>query len=95
MKKFDFLKTIFLLLLSSCTDYDEEDLTRWEMYPHSNHKPIHMSWPNYSHFNGNWRVYGAALLVVACLSAVIYGGIYVYRNGWRSLLPKSWRNTDN
>jgi len=85
MKDCNLLNVIFLVLFASCTNQDadfEELFKSFIAY----RKEISRIWLN-------WGLLFVAAACVAFMS--IFVGLYIYRKGWRSLVPQCWRKTDN
>jgi len=84
MKGCNLINITLLILCESCTT-DNVDLQDFYKFLAAHWKDITASWLNW----------GLLIAAAVCIPVAIFGGLYVYRNGWRSLVPQSWRKTDN
>jgi len=82
MKGCNLLNITLLILYASCTS-ENADFKKFYSYLISHYK-------NYS---ANWTNWESLFVGTICFSMSIFGGLYIYRNGWRSLVPQSWRKT--
>jgi len=83
MKEFNLINIVFLIVCASCTT---ESAANEELYSF-----LSKYWPG---FSANWMDWVFFPIAAVCISVAIFGGLYIYRDGWRSLVPKSWRKSD-
>jgi len=79
MKGVNLVNMAFLVLCADCKDLDTQ-LKALLDYLDAHSKE----------FSANRVVcFGLLFVVAVCIPAAIFGGLYVYRNCWRSLVPQS------
>lgn len=83
MKDFNLINIVFLICCLSCTT---ESVVNGELYNF-----LSKYWPGFSANLMDWVLFPIATV---CIPVTIFGGLYVYRNGWRTLVPQSWRKSD-
>jgi len=86
MKGYNLLNITLLILCASCTNRDA-DFEGFLKYFAENYKEFAESLKQWA------PLFIGAAACAAFMS--IFGGLYIYRNGWRSLIPQSWRKTEN